>query len=67
MKKWVTGPHSVVIRKTTIEITAIYYLDFIHRPYVMQPQRFKGWFLTCHQVKPNLLGPVDRASLYRWT
>jgi hypothetical protein len=24
-------------------ITAIYYLDFIHRPYVLQPQRFKGW------------------------
>jgi hypothetical protein len=43
---------------------AIYYLDFIHRPYVLQPQRFKGWFFPRHQVKPTLLGPVDRASLY---
>jgi hypothetical protein len=48
-------------------ITAIFYLDFIHRPYVLQPQRFKGCFFPRHQVKPTLLGPIDRASLYRWT
>jgi hypothetical protein len=30
-------------------------------------QRFKGWFFPRHQVKPTLLGPVDRAILYRWT
>jgi hypothetical protein len=47
--------------------TAICYLDFFHRPYVLQPQRFKGWFFPRHQVKPTLLGPVDRANLYRWT
>jgi hypothetical protein len=47
--------------------TAIYCLDFIHRPYVLQTQRFEGWFFPRHQVKPNLLGLVDRASLYRWT
>jgi hypothetical protein len=34
-------------------ITAIYYLNFIHRPYVLQPQRFKGWLFPRHQV--NLL------------
>jgi hypothetical protein len=45
----------------------IYYLDFIYCPYVLQPQRFKGWFFPHLQVKPTLLGPVDRASLYRWT
>jgi hypothetical protein len=45
-------------------LTAIYYLYFIHRPYILQPQRFKGWFFPRHQVKPILLGPVDRASLY---
>jgi hypothetical protein len=28
---------------------------------------FKGWFFHRHQVKSTLLGPVDRASLYRWT
>jgi hypothetical protein len=38
-----------------------------HRPYVLQPQRFKGWFFPRHQVKPTLLGPVDRASLYQPT
>jgi hypothetical protein len=27
-------------------ITGICYLDFIHRPYVLQPQRFKGWYST---------------------
>jgi hypothetical protein len=42
-------------------------MDFIHRPYVLQPQRFKGCFFPRPQVKPTLLGPVDRASLYRWS
>jgi hypothetical protein len=37
-------------------VTAIYYLDFIHRPYVLQPQRFKGWFFP--QVKE--LASIDR-------
>jgi hypothetical protein len=41
----------------------IYYLDLIHRPYVLQPQRFEGWFFPRHQVKPTLLGPVVRATL----
>jgi hypothetical protein len=40
-------------------VTARSYLDFIHLPYVLQPQRF--WFF------PTLLGPVDRGSLYRWS
>jgi hypothetical protein len=47
-------------------ITAIYYLDFIHRPYVLQPQRFKGWLFPRHQVKPTLLDPVNRASFCWW-
>jgi hypothetical protein len=42
-------------------ITAIYYLDFIHRPYVFQPQRFKGWFFPRHQV--NLLCWVESVAL----
>jgi hypothetical protein len=46
--------------------TTLYYLDFIHRPYVLQPQRFEGWLFPRHQVKPTLLGTVDRASLCRW-
>jgi hypothetical protein len=45
----------------------IYYLDCINHPYVLQSQRFKEWFFPRHQVKPTLLGPVDQASLYRWT
>jgi hypothetical protein len=48
-------------------ITAIYYLDFIHRPCVLQPQHFKRWFFPSHQVKATQMGPVNRASLYRWT
>jgi hypothetical protein len=39
----------------------------IHRIYILQPQRFRGWFFPRHQVKPTLLGPIDRASLYQWT
>jgi hypothetical protein len=31
-------------------ITAIYFLDFIDRPYVFQPQRFEGWLFPRHQV-----------------
>jgi hypothetical protein len=31
----------------------VYYLDFIHRPYVLLPQCFEGWFFPHHQV--NLL------------
>jgi hypothetical protein len=50
-----------------VYITAIYSLDFFHRPYVSQPQRFEGWLFPRHQGKPTLLGPVDQASLYRWT
>jgi hypothetical protein len=53
-------------KQISIFITAIYSLDFIHRPCVLQPQRFRGWFFSCHQVKPTLLGAVDRASLYWW-
>jgi hypothetical protein len=34
---------------------------------LFKPQRFKGWLSPRPQVKPTLLGPVDRASLYRWT
>jgi hypothetical protein len=34
----------------------------IHRPYVFKPQRFKGWFFPRPQVKPTLLGPVDRKN-----
>jgi hypothetical protein len=34
---------------------------------VFKPQRFKGCLFPRSQVKPTLLGPVDRASLYRWT
>jgi hypothetical protein len=44
-------------------ITGICCLDFIHRPYVLQPQRFRGWFFPRLQVKPTLLGPIDGASL----
>jgi hypothetical protein len=50
-----------------ILFAAIYYLDFIHRPYVFQPQRFGGRFFPRHQVKPTVLGPVNLANLYRWT
>jgi hypothetical protein len=46
-------------------VDAIYNLDFIHRPYVSQPRCFKVWFFPRHHLKPTLLGPVDRASLYR--
>jgi hypothetical protein len=31
-------------------ISAIYYLDFIHGPYVSQPLRFEGWLFPRHQV-----------------
>jgi hypothetical protein len=44
--------------------TAIYYLDFIHSLYALQP-RFEGWFFPSSSGEPTLLGPVDRASLYR--
>jgi hypothetical protein len=47
-------------------ITAICYSDFNLRLYVLQPQRFKGWFFPRHQVKPTLLGPVDRTILCRF-
>jgi hypothetical protein len=30
--------------------TAIYYSDFIHRPYVLKPQRFEGRLFPRHQV-----------------
>jgi hypothetical protein len=40
-------------------VTGIYFLDFIHRPYVFKPQRFKGWFFPRPQMKSTLLGPVD--------
>jgi hypothetical protein len=50
----------------SISVTAIYYLYFIHRPYVLQPPCFKGCFLPRHQVKPTQLVPVDWAILYRW-
>jgi hypothetical protein len=33
----------------------------------LKPLRFKGWFFPRPQVKPTLLGPVDRPSLYQWT
>jgi hypothetical protein len=49
-----------------IPFTAIYYMDFIHHPYVLQSQCFKGWLFPRHQVKPTLLGPVHQASLYQW-
>jgi hypothetical protein len=56
----------VAIAINEMIVTAIYYLDFIHRPYILQPQRLEGWLFPRHQVKPTLLGQVDRASLYRW-
>jgi hypothetical protein len=37
----------------TDTMIAVYYLDFIHRLYVLQPQRFEGWVFLRHQV--NLL------------
>jgi hypothetical protein len=48
----------------------LYYCDLLFELYLsslLQPQRFKGWFSPRHQVKPTLLGPIDRASLYLWT
>jgi hypothetical protein len=30
--------------------TAIYFLDFIHHPYVFQPQRFEGRLFPRHQA-----------------
>jgi hypothetical protein len=37
----------------------LYYCDLLfgltHRPHVLQPERFKGWFFPRHQVKPTLL------------
>jgi hypothetical protein len=41
--------------------TAIYYLDCIHRPYVLQPQSFEGWFFPRHQM--NLLCWVRSTEL----
>jgi hypothetical protein len=32
-----------------------------------KPQRFKRWFFPRPQVKPTLLGPIDRVSLYQWS
>jgi hypothetical protein len=40
---------------TMVFITVIYFLDFIHRPYVLQSQRFKGWLFPGHQVKHTLV------------
>jgi hypothetical protein len=44
-----------------VYFTAIVYLDFIHCPYVLQPQRFEGWFIPKHQV--NLLCWVQSIEL----
>jgi hypothetical protein len=49
--------------KHKVWITSIYYLDFIHCPYVLQPQRFEGWFFPRHHMN-LLLGLVDQASLH---
>jgi hypothetical protein len=45
----------------------LYYYDLlfglIHRPYVLQPQRFKGWFFPRHQVKPLIeASSIDRTQ-----
>jgi hypothetical protein len=45
------------------DLTAIYSLDFIHRLYVFQPQRFEEWLSPRHQV--NLLWWVR--SIDRWS
>jgi hypothetical protein len=37
-----------------------------HRPYVLKPQRFEGWFFPRHQVKPTLLvRSIELASIGR--
>jgi hypothetical protein len=48
-------------------LTAIYFLDFIHRPYVLSTTMFRGMALPLSSGEPTLVGPVNRASLYRWT
>jgi hypothetical protein len=37
------------------------FLDFLHRPYVFQPQCFEGWLFPRHQV--NLLWWVQLIEL----
>jgi hypothetical protein len=31
-------------------VTAIYFSDFLHHPYVLQPLRLEGWLFPHHQV-----------------
>jgi hypothetical protein len=36
------------------------------RPAQKKPLRFEGWLFARPHVKPTLLDPLDRASLYLW-
>jgi hypothetical protein len=58
--------YSDVFIMNSIYTTAICYLDFIHPPCFLTTT-FRGMVFPSSSGEPNLLGPVDRASLYRWT
>jgi hypothetical protein len=55
-----------VAHDPVISITTIYYLNFIHRPYVLQPQCFKRWYFPRHQVKTIEASSIDRTQQRRF-
>jgi hypothetical protein len=56
---------SIQLTFVTTYITAIYFLDFLHRLHVSQPLRFEGWLFRCPQVYLLDGPPIEPSSIDR--